>query len=78
LTQSNGDDPTPWLACAHGILDAHRRRQHSDDYMTGEIVRVGFGYARQRGRRNDNDPFDGKADPPLLQPPRRTKQAAAD
>ena len=27
------------------VLDAHRQRQHSNDDMAGEIVRVGFGNA---------------------------------
>ena len=61
----------------HGVLDAHRQRRHGDDHGAGEIVRVGLGDPGQRGCRDDNDQFDGKADPPLLQLLRPAQQASS-
>ena len=54
------------------------RRMRQGAQVTGEIVRVGLRDPSQRGRRDDDDQFDGKADPPLLQLLRPAQQAAAD
>ena len=62
----------------HGVLDAHRQRQHGDDHVAGQIVCVGLGDPGQSGRCDNQSPFDGKADAALLKFLWAAQQAAAE